>query len=124
MLRVIILSLFLASLSPKPTDTTDLEDTWAFKTSGKAIPVFSTCSYYEEWSVVAHSTTRRAGENVSLTRQTSWWHFPLTNYIPCRLITEIRRKLIDTANINCVTIPAYLENYVARNSEELRVRKN
>jgi len=33
MLKVIILSLFLASLSPKPTDTTDLEDTWAFKTS-------------------------------------------------------------------------------------------
>lgn len=40
MLKVIILSLFLASLSPKPTDTTDLQDTWAFKTSGKAIPVF------------------------------------------------------------------------------------
>lgn len=68
--------------------------------------------------------TRGAGENASLTRQTSWWRSPLTNHIARGLITEIRRKLIDTANINCVTIPAYLENYIARNSEELRVRKN
>lgn len=46
MLRVTILFFILASLSPKPTDATDLEHKRAFKTSGKALPVLITCKYY------------------------------------------------------------------------------
>lgn len=122
MLRVTILFFILASLSPKPTDATDLEHKRAFKTSGKALPVLITCKYYLRvvWSSIlgpeVQKKTFRELANQAAISSRRLIHITRVQLLrPGLNLTA----LIDTTDVNQVTKPAYFDSYVSRNVEEL-----